>query len=150
MSRSATILQARQRYRSEAPGPFWVQAQRTLRLHPAGARFTDCTCSHIDNPRKAEDFHIANSYAGCVFNVMLTKQASRRLRGMPNDTERTSIGKIDVLAADPFAPNHNVTALRAIDGFRLRESNWRVLFTINTEAKTLTVAAILHRGEAYR
>lgn len=149
MSRSATISQALQRYRSEAPGLFWA-AQRTLRSRPAGARFTHCTCSHIDNPQKAENFHIANSYTGCVFNVLLTKQASRRLRGMPNDTERTIIGKIDALAADPFAPNHNVTALRAIEGFRLRVGNWRVLFTINTEAKTLTVAAILRRGEAYR
>lgn len=98
----------------------------------------------------ASNFHIANSYTGEVFNVMLTKQASRRLRGMPNDTERTIIRKIDALAADPFAPNPNVIALRAIDGFRLRVGNWRVLFTINTDAKTLTVAAILPRGEAYR
>ena len=81
---------------------------------------------------------------------MLTKEARRRLRGMPNNTERTILGKIDALGADPFAPNRNVTALKAIHGFRLWMGNWRILYTVNREAKTLTVAAIVPRGEAYR
>lgn len=55
---------------------------------------------------------------------MITKDASRRLRGMPNNAERTIIGKIDALAADLFAPNNNVVALKATDGFRLRVGGW--------------------------
>ena len=78
---------------------------------------------------------------------MITKG---RLRGMPNDAERTIIGKIDDLAAEPFAPNNNVTALKATDGFRLRVGDWRVLYTLDTKARTITIAAIVPRGEAYR
>ncbi len=81
---------------------------------------------------------------------MITKEARRRLRGMPNNVERTIIGKIDGLAADPLAPNSNVTALKATAGFRLRVGDWRVLYTLDTKAKTMTIAAIVPRGEAYR
>ena len=81
---------------------------------------------------------------------MLTKEGRCRLRRMPKNTERTIIGKIDALGADPFAPNRNVTALKAIHGFRLRVGDWRILYTVNREAKTLTVAAIVPREEAYR
>ena len=81
---------------------------------------------------------------------MFTKEATRRLRGMPRNTDSTIISKIDTLAADPFAPNQSVTALTAIDGFRLRVGDWRVLYSVNTEAKTLTIATIVPRGEAYR
>ncbi len=81
---------------------------------------------------------------------MITKEARRRLRGMPNNAERTIIGKIDDLAAEPFAPNNNVTALKATDGFRLRVGDWRVLYTLDTKARTITIAAIVPRGEAYR
>lgn len=81
---------------------------------------------------------------------MFTKEASRRLRSMASNTERTIIGKIEALAANPFAPNSNLTALRGIDGFRLWVGDWRVLYTVNTETKTLTIAASVPRGEAYR
>ena len=60
------------------------------------------------------------------------------------------IDKIDGLAANPFAPNNNVTALKATDGFRLRVGDWRVLYTLDTKAETMTIAAIVPRGEAYR
>ena len=92
----------------------------------------------------------SNSYISPVFKVMVTKEASRRLRSMPNNAERTIIGKIDGLAADPFAPNNNVRALKGTDGFRLRVGDWRVLYTLDTEAGTMTIAAIVPRGEAYR
>ena len=85
-----------------------------------------------------------------VFKVMITKEASRRLRGMPDNAERTIVGKIDSLAVDPFAPNNNVTALKVTDGFRLRVGDWRVLYTLDTKARTMTIAAIVPRGGAYR
>ena len=81
---------------------------------------------------------------------MITKEARRRLRGMPTNVGRTIIGKIDDLATDPFAPNNNVTALKANDVFRLRVGDWRVLYTLDTKARTMTIAAIVSRGEAYR
>ena len=85
-----------------------------------------------------------------MFKVVITKEASRRLRGMPNNAGRMIVGKIDILAVDPFAPNNNVTALKATDGFRLRVGDWRVLYTLDKKARTMTIAAIVPRGGAYR
>ena len=85
-----------------------------------------------------------------MFKVLITRDARRRLRTMPNNMERTIIRKIEQLATDPFAKNNNVSALKAGMGFRLRVGSWRVLYTLDTEAKIMTIAAILPRGEAYR
>lgn len=81
---------------------------------------------------------------------MITKGASRRLRGIPKNVARTIVGKIDDLAANPFASNKNVTGLEGVDGFRLRVGDWRVLYTLDTEVRTMTIAAIVPRGGAYR
>ena len=85
-----------------------------------------------------------------MFTVVITKDARRRLRRVPRNTERTIIGKIDDLAANPFAPNNNVTALTAVDGFRLRIGDWRVLYTLDTGTRTMTIVAVVPRGDAYR
>ena len=69
---------------------------------------------------------------------------------MPSNMERTIISKIDDLAADPFAPNNNVTALTAADGFRLRIGDWRVLYRLDTGARRMTIVAIVPRRDAYR
>ena len=81
---------------------------------------------------------------------MITKEATRRLRRMPNNAERTVTAKIQALATDPFAPNSNVTALKVIDGFRLRVGDWRVLYTLDTQARTMTIVAIMPRGGAHQ
>ena len=94
---------------------------------------------------------LSDSYIHSMLKLTITKEARRRLRAMPNNLERKIINKIDSLAADPFAPNNNVTSLRGIDdGFRLRVGDWRVLYTLNAEARTMTIVAILPRGDAYR
>ena len=93
----------------------------------------------------------SDRYSHSMLKLTITKEARRRLRAMPNNLERKIINKIDSLAADPFAPNNNVTSLRGIDdGFRLRVGDWRVLYTLNAEARTMTIVAILPRGDAYR
>ena len=69
---------------------------------------------------------------------------------MPSNMERTIISKIDDLAADPFVPNNNVTGLTAVDGFRLRIGDWRVLYRLDTGARRMTIVAIVPRGDAYR
>ncbi len=85
-----------------------------------------------------------------MFTVTVAKEARRQLRTMPNNVERTIISKIEQLSADPFAANNNVSALKQGAGFRLRVGDWRVLYVLDSEAKTITVATILPRGEAYR
>ena len=85
-----------------------------------------------------------------MFAIRITKTARRHLNAMPKNVERTIIQKIRHVAADPLAPNNNVTALKGVDGFRLRVGDRRVLYTLDIETRSMTIAAILPRGDAYR
>ena len=85
-----------------------------------------------------------------MFTVTVAREARRRLRSMPTNVGETIIGKIEQLAANPFAENNNVTVLKGSAGFRLRVGDWRVLYTLDSQAETITIAAIVSRGDAYR
>ncbi len=72
----------------------------------------------------------------------LDKKARARIKEALYDLEETR---------NPFH-HKNVGALTGeLHGdYRMRVGEWRVLFTPDTESKTLYVYAILPRGEAYR
>ena len=85
-----------------------------------------------------------------VFTIKITKVAMRQLNRMPSNIEQTVIRKIRYVAADPFAPNNNIKALRNSGILRLRIGDWRVLYGLESESETMTVINILPRGKAYR
>ena len=85
-----------------------------------------------------------------MFEAVITKEARRRFRKMPNNTQQTIVGKIASLATNPLAPNNNVQAVKGSDLLRLRVGDWRVLYRLDAEAKTMTIIEVLPRGDAYR
>ena len=52
------------------------------------------------------------------------------------------------LAEQPLPPG--VKKLKGSDGYRIRIGDYRVLYTIDTEKKEVSVFAIGHRKEVYR
>ncbi|WP_375409404.1 type II toxin-antitoxin system RelE/ParE family toxin [uncultured Methylobacterium sp.] len=66
---------------------------------------------------------------------------------MPTKTEALIPEKLDILSEDPNALAKNVTALKGLDGFRLRVGDWRVLFTIDVDR--IIVHAVGPRGSLY-
>jgi mRNA interferase RelE/StbE len=58
--------------------------------------------------------------------------------------------KIELLAADPFAPNNNVRQLTNHPGYRLRVGDWRVVYLVREEALVIAVVRIAPRGEVYQ
>jgi len=83
------------------------------------------------------------------WRVELTRTAQRDLRRLdPPVRERVS-GALVALAQDP----HGSTGLRRLSGrpeTRLRVGGWRVLLTLDPEARTIIVLRALPRGRAYR
>jgi mRNA interferase RelE/StbE len=67
---------------------------------------------------------------------------------MPRNVAETVVKKINALAADPHAPNHNATRLQGRPGYRLRVGDWRVLYELG-ESQVL-VLDIKPRGGAYQ
>ena len=80
-------------------------------------------------------------------SVVVTRAAARVLSRMPAKTEALILEKLDILADDPNALANNVTALKGLDGYRLRVGDWRVLFTIDPDR--IIVHAVGPRGSIY-
>ena len=58
--------------------------------------------------------------------------------------------KVALVAEDPTVPNRNLDHLTGMDGYRLRVGDWRVIFELDHEARTLNVRAVRERGSAYQ
>ena len=82
--------------------------------------------------------------------LVLTKQALRRLRDLPPKAREALLERLKSIAADPYATHANVTALKGEkDAFPLRQAGWRALYRVDREAQEVHVAAIEPRGRAY-
>jgi mRNA interferase RelE/StbE len=53
------------------------------------------------------------------------------------------------LSRDARAPNNNVKKLTGIESYRLRVSDWRVVYTLKHEILTVIVIRVGHRREIY-
>ena len=84
------------------------------------------------------------------YNIVYTKQAVKAFKGMPKQTSKAIRKKLEQIAEDPFAPQHNVTKLQGRDGYRLRQGDWRVIYEIQQEKIVVLVLEIGLRKEVYR
>ena len=85
----------------------------------------------------------------CMYEVVFTKQALRSLRRIPRNIAMLIREKLEQLAADPYAPNNNVTRLVGHPGYRLRVGDWRVIYELQDGQLILLVIKIGPRGEVY-
>lgn len=84
-----------------------------------------------------------------MYTVIYSKEAKRTLVKMPKNVAVTIQGKIDALAADPYAQNNNATKLQGREGYRLRVGDWRVIYEIVDDNLVIHVVRIAARGNIY-
>ena len=84
-----------------------------------------------------------------MYSVTFTKQALQTLRRIPRNIANLIREKIDILAADPYAPHNNVTKLVGRSGYRLRVGDWRVIYELQDGQLVMLVIRIGPRGEVY-
>ena len=89
-------------------------------------------------------------YTLCVYEVRYQKHAARQLLHMPREVARRIRAGIEAVAANPYGKHPNATRLSGRDGFRLRASDWRVVYTLDDGRKQVLVAKIDRRGRVYR
>jgi mRNA interferase RelE/StbE len=83
--------------------------------------------------------------------IVLAKSALKALRRMQPAKAKDIRQAIDRVAANPSAPNNNLTRLQGIpDGFHIRVGDWRVSFVLDRATEVLDVFEIAPRGGAYR
>lgn len=84
------------------------------------------------------------------YRVSVAHEAEKLLDTMDRPTERRLRNRFRQLAADPFDPRLS-SPLTARPGVRKsRVGDWRVLFTVDMEAKVVHIATVDTRGQIYR
>ena len=68
-----------------------------------------------------------------MFRVVTTKSFNKALAKPPVNWQKRIVAKIRESAANPYAPNNNLTKLQGRGGYRLRVGGWRVIYELQDD-----------------
>jgi mRNA interferase RelE/StbE len=83
------------------------------------------------------------------FSIVIPRAAERDLDRLAGDLFARVDAAILALADDPH-PHGSMKLAGAANGYRVRVGDWRILYTVDDAAQTVTVARVRHRREVYR
>ena len=84
-----------------------------------------------------------------MYSVVTTKSFDKALAKLPANWQKRIVAKIRQVAADPYAPNNNLTKLQGRDGYRLRVGDWRILYELHDDRLVMLVLEVGPRGGIY-
>ncbi len=84
-----------------------------------------------------------------AYTVVYQGPAEALLRKLPKETQARIIRKVDQLAVDPFPPGTEKLSA-AVDLWRIRIGDYRVIYTFERKELLVLVLKIGHRREVYR
>lgn len=82
------------------------------------------------------------------YTVIIKKSAQKELDSLPKKLQLRIIGVIDLLAVNPFPPN--AKKLQGRDGYRIRTSDYRILYNVDGDQLSVLVVRIGHRKDVYK
>ena len=82
------------------------------------------------------------------YNVLIKRSAAKELEGLPPTIRRQVAANVAGLAVTPRP--QGVEKLSGQEKYRIRQGDYRVLYSIDDTAETVTVVKIGHRRDAYR
>jgi mRNA interferase RelE/StbE len=82
------------------------------------------------------------------FKLLIKRSAAKELEELPLKARRRIATKVTALATDPRPPG--AEKLSGQEKYRIRQGEYRVLYTIDDRAHTVTVVEIGHRRDVYR
>ena len=83
-----------------------------------------------------------------VYSVRIKRSAEREIERLALAVRRRVVAKIAALASDPRP--HGCQKLTGEDKYRLRQGDYRIVYTIEDDVVTVTVVRVAHRGDVYR
>jgi mRNA interferase RelE/StbE len=83
-----------------------------------------------------------------IYVVFITRRAQRELAGLPTGVYGRVKAAIASLAVDPRPLG--CIKLTGLEGWHIREGDYRVLYTINDDTHEVTVVHVGHRRDVYR
>lgn len=96
------------------------------------------------------DFQTGIRYCRAIepYNVETEPRVLRSLRRINQADQRRILERIDSLATDPRPAG--CEKLQGTEGFRIRQGDYRVIYTINDSERVVTVTKVGHRRDVYR
>jgi len=82
------------------------------------------------------------------YNLLIKASAARELEALPAKDRSRIATKIEGLANNPRPPGSE--KLSGEEKYRLRQGDYRVLYSIQDVSPTVTIVKIGHRREVYR
>ena len=82
------------------------------------------------------------------YNVLIKRSAAKELEGLPPKIRRQVAAKVAGLAVTPRP--QGVEKLSGQEKYQIRQGDYRVLYSIDDTAETVTVVKIGHRRDVYR
>ena len=73
----------------------------------------------------------------------------KALTKLPVNWQKRIVAKIRAVAADPYAPNNNLTKVQDREGYRLRVGGWRVIYELHDDRPVMLVLEVGPRGGIY-
>jgi mRNA interferase RelE/StbE len=83
-----------------------------------------------------------------AYSLFLKKSAERDLRKIPQTDLQRIIQRIKELAADPRPSSSE--KLAGQDSYRIRQGDYRIVYTVDDDQKLIEIIKIGHRREVYR
>ena len=83
-----------------------------------------------------------------VYSLFFKESVQKDLDGIPKKDLRKILSRIKSLAADPRPPG--CEKLTGQDRYRLRQGQYRTLYAVQDEERTVTVVKVGHRRDIYR
>jgi mRNA interferase RelE/StbE len=83
------------------------------------------------------------------YTIKWRKSAVKEIRNLPNDIAKRILLEIEMLAENPFC-NQSKKLNLLQNHYRLRVSNYRVIYSIYSNELIIEIIKIGHRKEVYR
>ena len=82
------------------------------------------------------------------YKLLIKASAAKELEALPRKDRSRIVAKMEALADNPHPPGSE--KLSGEEKYRLRQGDYRVLYSIQDASATVTIVKIGHRRDVYR
>jgi mRNA interferase RelE/StbE len=82
------------------------------------------------------------------YSLLIKHSALKELEAVTSKDRRRIIARIGGLSTDPRP--HGCEKLSALEQYRVRQGDYRVIYSVDDEVRTVVIVKIGHRRDVYR
>ncbi len=82
------------------------------------------------------------------YSVHIKRSAAKEIEGIPKKDRARIVERIRALGEDPRPAGSSKLSGR--DAYRIRQGNYRIVYTVDTAAREVIVYLVAHRLDVYR